>query len=45
MITKYLGDFAENPSIGMALGMKIDVLATMAEDVNKELTKIKKNNN
>lgn len=51
VLTKYLGDFAENPGIGMALGMKIDVLATMAEDVfnekmlytlNKELTKIKK---
>ncbi|GFP74419.1 glycoside hydrolase family 2 protein [Clostridium fungisolvens] len=51
VLNKYLGDFAENPAIGMALGMKIDVLATMAEDVfnekmlymlNKELIKIKK---
>ena len=33
VLTKYLGDFSENPSIGMALGMKIDTLATMAEDI------------
>jgi beta-galactosidase len=51
VLTKYLGDFSENPSIQMALGMKIDTLATMAEDMfnekmlytlNKELIKIKK---
>jgi len=51
VLTKYLGDFSENPGIAMALGMKIDTLATMAEDMfnekmlytlNKELIKIKK---
>ena len=51
IITKYLGDFSENPSIAMALGMTIDTLSSMADDIfnekmlytlNKELTKIKK---
>ena len=51
ILTKYLGDFSENPSIAMALGMTIDTLSSMAEDIfnekmlytlNKELTKIKK---
>lgn len=50
-LTKYLGDFSENPSIEMALGMTIDTLASMAEEMfdekmmytlNRELTKIKK---
>ena len=51
VITKYLGDFSENPMFGMMKGMKIDTLATMAEEIltekilytlNRELTKIKK---
>ena len=51
LITKYLGNFSENTDIGMALGMKSYVIATMAEGMfnekmmyilNKELTKIKK---
>lgn len=50
-LTKYLGDFSENPNIEMALGMTIDTLASMAEEMfdekmmytlNRELTKIKK---
>ena len=51
VLTKYLGDISENPMFGMMKGMKIDMLATMAEEIfnekilytlNKELTKIKK---
>ncbi len=51
ILEKYLGDFAEHPMFGMAQGMKIDMIASMAEDlftekvmytINKELTKIKK---
>jgi beta-galactosidase len=52
VLTKYLGDFQASPMFGMMEGMKIDMIASMAEDVftekmmytlNKELTKIKKN--
>lgn len=51
ILTKYLGDFSENPSVEMALGMTIDTLASMAEEMfdekmiytlNRDLTKIKK---
>lgn len=51
VLTKYLGDFSENPMFGMLKSMKINAIASMAEDVftdkivynlNKELTKIKK---
>lgn len=51
VITKYLGDFSEHPMYGMGQGMKVDMIASMAEDMfdeklmyvlNKELTKIKK---
>ncbi|WP_042460852.1 glycoside hydrolase family 2 protein [Neobacillus dielmonensis] len=52
VLEKYLGSkFADSPSFGMMKSMKLDVLATMAEDVltdkvlyrlNRELTKIKK---
>lgn len=51
VLTKYLGDFSQNPSIAMALGMTIDTLSSMAEEMfdekmiytlNRELTKIKK---
>lgn len=52
VIKKYLGNFSEeHPMFGMAQGMPIDVLASMAEDLftdkvmymlNKELTKINK---
>jgi beta-galactosidase len=52
VIEKYLVGFSEdNPMYGMAEGMSIDVLASMAEDMftdrvmfilNRELTKIKK---
>ena len=51
-LQKYLGDaFRRHPMFGMAEGMTIEMLATMAEDMftdkvlyvlNKELTKIKK---
>ena len=52
VINKYLAGFSEeHPMFGMAEGMQIDMLASMAEDMftkelmyllNKELTKIKK---
>lgn len=51
VITKYLGDISENSTLGMMMGIKIDTLATMSEDIlnekilytlNRELTKIKK---
>lgn len=51
VITKYLGDISENSTLGMIMGIKIDTIATMAEEIltdkllyalNKELTKIKK---
>jgi beta-galactosidase len=51
VLTKYLGSFQDSPMFGMLEGMKIDMIASMAEDVfddkvmytlNKELTKIKK---
>lgn len=51
VLFKYLGDFTENPSISMAMGMPVDVVAAMGEEVfteklmnrlNRELTKIKK---
>lgn len=51
VITKYLGDFSEHPMYGMGQGMKVDMIASMAEDMfdeklmyvlNRELTKIKK---
>ncbi len=51
ILKKYLGDFEENSMFVMMQGMKIDMLASMAEDmfnekmffsINKELTKIKK---
>ncbi|MGM0901867.1 MAG: glycoside hydrolase family 2 protein [Bacillota bacterium] len=51
VLEKYLGNFKENPMFGMMKSMKIDMLATMAEDIltdkvlyrlNKELTQIKK---
>jgi len=51
VLFKYLGDFTENPSISMALGMPVDVVAAMGEDMfterlmnrlNMELTKINK---
>ena len=51
VLIKYLGDFSERPMYWMMQGMKIDIIATMAEDMfnekvmyilNKELTKVKK---
>jgi len=51
VITKYLGDISENSTLGMMMGIKIDTIATMAENIltekilytlNKELIKIKK---
>ncbi|MBS4208202.1 glycoside hydrolase family 2 TIM barrel-domain containing protein [Bacillus sp. FJAT-50079] len=51
VLKKYLGDFTEHPMYGMAQGMQVDFIASMAEDMfteqvifalNKELTKIKK---
>jgi beta-galactosidase len=51
VLKKYLGNFEESPMYGMMQGMKIDMIASMAEDMfnekmmytlNKELTKIKK---
>ena len=51
VLTKYLGDISESSTLGMLMGMKIDTIATMAEDIltekvlyalNRELTKIKK---
>ena len=51
VITKYLGDISENSTLGMMMGIKIDTLATMSDDIlnekilytlNKELTKVKK---
>jgi len=51
VLFKYLGDFTENPSISMAMGMPVDVVAAMGVEVfteklmkklNRELTKIKK---
>lgn len=51
VLTKYLGDISGNSTLGMMMGIKIDTIATMAEDIltekvlytlNKELTKIKK---
>jgi len=51
VLFKYLGDFSERPMYGMMQGMRIDMIATMAEDMfteelmyilNKELTKVKK---
>lgn len=51
VLIKYLGNFMENPSAEMALGMPIEALAEMAPEqfdekmmytLNKELTKIKK---
>ena len=53
VLQKYLGDklSEDNPMLGMAKGMTIEMLATMAEEIftdkvlyvlNKELTKIKK---
>jgi beta-galactosidase len=51
VLRKYLGKFDEHPMFAMAQGMKIDMLASMAEEIlnekvmymlNKELTKIKK---
>ncbi|WP_209123816.1 glycoside hydrolase family 2 TIM barrel-domain containing protein [Alkalihalobacillus sp. BA299] len=51
VVEKYLGNFSEHPMYGMAQGMQIDFIASMAEDLfndklmfslNKELTKIKK---
>jgi len=51
VITKYLGNVSENSTLGMMMGVKIDTIATMAEDIltnkllytiNKELIKIKK---
>jgi len=51
ILFKYLGDFTENPGITMAMGMPVDVVAEMGEEVfteklmkrlNSELTKIKK---
>lgn len=50
VLIKYLGDFSEKPMYGMMEGMKVDMIATMAEDMfdekmmytlNNELTKIK----
>jgi len=50
VLLKYLGDFSQKPMYGMMQGMKIDMIATMAEDMfdekmmytlNSELTKIK----
>jgi beta-galactosidase len=51
VLFRYLGDFTENPGITMAMGMPVDVVASMGEEVftdklmkrlNAELTKIKK---
>lgn len=51
VLEKYLGNFADHPMFGMAQGMTIDIIASMAEDLfdekliyslNKELTNIKK---
>jgi len=51
IVIKYLGDISEKPMYGMMEGMKIDTIASMAEDMftekmmyilNRELTKIKK---
>ncbi|MCM8710051.1 glycoside hydrolase family 2 protein [Clostridium sp. SYSU_GA19001] len=51
VLKKYLGNFEEKPMFGMMEFMKIDMIASMAEDLfnekimyilNKELTKIKK---
>ena len=36
VLFKYLGDFTENPSISMALGMPVDVVAAMGEDMFTE---------
>lgn len=50
VLLKYLGDFSQKPMYGMMQGMKVDMIATMAEDMfdekmmytlNNELTKIK----
>lgn len=51
VLIKYLGDFTSNPMYSMMEGMKINMVASMAEDMftekvmyilNKELSKIKK---
>ncbi len=51
ILIKYLGDFTDNPGIAMAMGMPVDVVAEMGEEIfteklmkrlNKELTRIKK---
>jgi beta-galactosidase len=51
VLFKYLGDFTENPSITMAMGMAVDVVAAMGEEVfteklmkklNRDLTKIRR---
>lgn len=53
ILNKYLGDISESPMFGMMKGMRINTIATMAEEVltekvlyalNRELTKIKKDN-
>ncbi|OAB40416.1 glycoside hydrolase family 2 protein [Paenibacillus antarcticus] len=51
VLEKYLGNLSENPMFGMASGMKVDTLASIAPDIfnekliyilNKELTQIEK---
>ncbi|MBT2657660.1 glycoside hydrolase family 2 protein [Bacillus sp. ISL-18] len=51
ILEKYLGNFTEHPMYGMAAGMQIDFIASMAPEqftekmmytLNKELTKVKK---
>lgn len=51
VLEKYLGNFSEHPMFGMAAGMQVDFIASMALEqftekmmytLNKELTKIKK---
>lgn len=50
VLLKYLGDFSQKPMYGMMQGMKVDMIASMAEELftekmmytlNNELTKIK----
>ncbi|ULT57005.1 glycoside hydrolase family 2 protein [Neobacillus drentensis] len=51
ILEKYLGNFTEHPMYGMAAGMQVDFIASMAPEqftekmmftLNKELTKVKK---
>nr|WP_263327626.1 glycoside hydrolase family 2 TIM barrel-domain containing protein [Neobacillus sp. Marseille-Q6967] len=51
ILEKYLGNFSEHPMFGMAAGMQVDFIASMAPEqftekmmflLNKDLTKIKK---